>query len=147
MKTKTVQIFLIFLLSTATLFSQDVLQSDVPSIIVNNFKKEFPKASNVEWEIKNNQYNVDFKIGWFTDFDAWFTQEGKLVKYTEEISNSKLPKKIKEYVKNNFADFKIEDAKKVVTNGVLTYKIEIEKRNFEQNLIFSKNGTIINTKH
>ena len=44
--------------------AQDIPQSQVPSIIVNKFNKEFPKASDIEWEMDGNLYNVDFEMGW-----------------------------------------------------------------------------------
>ena len=68
MKTKLIQMMAILFLGTTSIFAQDLTESQVPSVIVNNFKKEFPKASDVEWEKKGEQYNVEFEIGWGIDY-------------------------------------------------------------------------------
>lgn len=143
MKTKTIQLLAIFFLGTGTIFAQDMLESQVPSVIVNSFKKEFPKASDVEWERQGDQYNVDFEIGWFTDYEAWFTASGKLIRYTEDISEGDLPKTVKHAIKNQYKGYRIEDAKKIIENGVETYSVEIEKGNDERDLVFSTNGKLI----
>ena len=62
MKSKTIQLAVLLLLGTGTIFAQDIPKSQVPSVIVNNFKKEFPKANDIEWEMQGDLYNVDFKI-------------------------------------------------------------------------------------
>lgn len=143
MKTKAFQLLAILMITTGTIFAQDIPESQVPSVIVNNFKKEFPKATDVEWEREGDQYSVEFEIGWFTDYEAWFTASGKLFKYKEEISERDLPKEIKNAIKTQYKGYRIDDVKKITENGVETYKVEIEKGNDERNLLFSKNGTLI----
>lgn len=143
MKTKTIKLIAVFILGTGSIFAQDIPQSEVPSVVLNTFKKEFPKASDIEWERKGDQYNVDFEIGWFKDYEAWFSADGKMVLYTEEISDTDLPKAVKDAIKELYSDYRIDDVKKIVTGGVPTYKVEIEKNHEEFDLIFSKNGKLI----
>ena len=52
---------------TSTSQAQDILQINVPSIIVNEFNKQFPKATDIEWETHGNLYNlslqsINFKV-------------------------------------------------------------------------------------
>ena len=143
MKSKTIQLVTLFLLGTGTIFAQDLLTSQVPSVIVNNLKKEFPKAKDIEWEREGDLYNADFQIGWFTDYEAWFTASGKLTKLTQEISKSDLPKAVTDAIKTQYKDYRIDDSKKIVENGVETYKIELEKWNENFDVIYSKNGNLI----
>lgn len=140
MKSKTIQSMAIFLLSIGTIFAQDIPESQVPSIIVNNLKKEFPKASDIEWEKHGNTYNVEFEIGWDTDYEAWFTETGKLVKYIQEINRSAIPEAVTNAIKEQYKGYRIDDAKKIVENGKETYKIEIEKRDQDFDVYFSKEG-------
>ena len=112
MKSKTIQLVALMVLGTGTIFAQDIPSSQVPSVIVNNFKKEFPKANDIEWEMQGDLYNVDFEIGWFTDYEAWFTASGKLVKQTQEISKSDIPKAVANAIKTQYKEYRIEDAKK-----------------------------------
>ena len=143
MKSKTIQLAVLLLLGTGTIFAQDIPKSQVPSVIVNNFKKEFPKANDIEWEMQGDLYNVDFEIGWFTDYEAWFTASGKLVKQTQEISKSDLPKAVINSIKTQYKEYRIEDAKKIIENGVETYKVELEKWDEDFEVIYSKNGDLI----
>jgi hypothetical protein len=143
---KTIPFLAAILLGTASLFAQDVSESQVPSVILNNFKKAFPKASDVEWERQGEQYNVDFEIGFFNDYEAWFDASGKMIKYSEDISKSDVPQAIKESIKKQFDGFRIDDADKITENKVDTFLIEIEKGNDERKLLFSKDGKLIQTQ-
>lgn len=143
MKNKAIKFMAVFLLGTGSIFAQDVQESQVPSVIVNNFKKEFPKASDVEWEKKGDNYNVDFEIGWGVDYEAWYAATGKLIKYKQEISDANLPQAVKDAIKKDHAGFRIDDAKKYVENGVETYQVELEKGQDERKITFSKDGKLI----
>ncbi|MGO3708159.1 PepSY-like domain-containing protein [Mesonia hippocampi] len=143
MKSKTIQLVALMVLGTGTIFAQDIPSSQVPSVIVNNFKKEFPKANDIEWEMQGDLYNVDFEIGWFTDYEAWFTASGKLIKQTQEISKSDIPKAVANAIKTQYKEYRIEDAKKIIENGVETYKIELEKWDEDFDVIYSKSGNLI----
>ncbi len=138
MKMKTLVFGTIMIFGTGTLFAQDMPESQVPSVIVNNFKKNFPKAHDVEWEKKGDQFNVEFEMGWSTDYEAWFTDNGDLIKYTEEISNGNLPNAVKNAIKIQYKGFRIDDAKKIMEDGKETYRVEIEKGNDERKLMFTK---------
>ena len=143
MKTKLILAIALLFLGTTSTFAQDLTESQVPTVIVNNFKKEFPKAKDIEWQKKGGQYNVDFEIGWGVDFEAWFSESGNLIKYKQEISEADLPQAIKDAIKKEYAGFRIDDAKKIVKNGVDTYKVELEKGQDERKLVFSKDGKVI----
>jgi hypothetical protein len=143
MKTKVIQLVAVLFLGTGSIFAQDMPENQVPSVIVNNFKKEFPKAKDVEWEKKGDNYNVDFEIGWGTDYEAWFSTAGKLIKYKMEISKASLPQAVKDAIQAKYKGFRIDDTKKYIENGVDTYYVEIEKGHEEYKLIFSKDGKII----
>lgn len=140
---KAITFLAAILIGTTSLFAQDVPESQVPSVILNTFKKEFPKASDVEWEREGELYNVDFEIGFFTDYEAWFEASGKLIKYSEEISESDLPNAVKEALKKEFDGYRIDDVEKFTENNVETYLVEIEKGNDERHILFSKDGKSI----
>jgi hypothetical protein len=143
MKTLAIMTALLF---GGTVFAQDLAESQVPSVVLNTFKKEFPKASDVEWEKQGETYNVDFEIGFFTDYEAWFDGNGKMIKHSEEISEGDLPQTVKNTIKTQYADYKIDDAEKWTTNGQETFLVEIEKGNEEKHLEFDGAGKILNTK-
>lgn len=140
---KTIQLATLLFLTFTISNAQNILESQVPSITVNNFKKLFPKASDVEWEQKGDLYNVEFEIGWFTDYEAWFSKSGKLIKYTKEINQSDLPIAIINAIETKYKEYRIDDVKKIVENGTETYKVELKKWGEEFDVFYSKNGKFI----
>ena len=143
MRTRAFQLLAVFIIGSGTIFGQDIPESQVPSVILNNFKKEFPKASDIEWEKKGDLYNVEFEIGWFTDYEAWFSSDGKLTRYTQDITDADFPKAIAKTIKSQYSAYRIDDVEKIVENGVETYKVELEKGHEEMDVLFSKDGKVI----
>ena len=143
MKNITIQLIALLFLGTGTIFAQDLTESQVPAVVVTHFKTKFPKAKDVEWEKKGDQYSVDFEIGWGTDYEAWYTSSGKLINYKMEVSETNLPQEVKDAVHSNYPGFRINDVKKYVENGIETYHIEIEKGKDERKVILSKDGKLI----
>lgn len=140
MKTRVIQIIAVLMMGTGTLFGQDIPESQVPSVVINNFKKEFPKAEDIEWELKRGEYNVEFEIGWTKDYEAWFSADGKLLRYTEDISERELPKKVSEAVKSKFPDYRIDDVEKIVNDGKEIYELELERGKEDFKVFFTKSG-------
>ncbi|HLS30654.1 MAG TPA: PepSY-like domain-containing protein [Flavobacteriaceae bacterium] len=140
MKTKAIKLMIVTLLFSGVMFAQDLSSNQVPSVVFNTFKKEFPKANDVEWEMKGDRYNVEFEIGWFSDYEAWFKKSGELIRYEMDISKKDLPDAVRQSIKEQYKGYHVDDATKIVENNVETYAVEIEKGNDERDLIFSING-------
>lgn len=105
--------------------AQDIPQTQVPSVILNQFNKQFPKATDVEWEKDGNFYSVDFEIGWNIDHEIWYNAEGKLVKHKEDISKSELPKAVNDRIQADFNGYSIDDLERLTDNGKVIYKMEL----------------------
>lgn len=122
---KQILIFSALLASAFCLQAQDIAQSQVPSVIVNKFHKQFPKATDIEWEMDGFLYNVDFEIGWNTDHEIWYDAEGKIVKHKEDISKSELPETVSKGIQTNFNGYTIDDLERITDNGNVFYKMEL----------------------
>lgn len=122
--------------------AQDLHKRDVPSVILNQFNKEFPKAYDVEWEKKGDLYKVEFETGWKKDHDVWYNSEGKIVKHKEELSSKDLPKPIKDYIQQEYKDYKIDEVDKITEKNEVLYKVEVEKYDREIKLFFNEDGTL-----
>lgn len=121
--------FLVFgttLAIALTTQAQDIPQSQVPSVIVNEFNKQFPKATDVEWEMDGSLYDVEFEIGWNIDHEVWYNTEGKMVKHKEDISKSELPKAVIDKIKADFKGYSIDDLERISDNGKVVYKMELD---------------------
>lgn len=127
--------------------AQDILQSQVPSVIVNELNKEFPKATDIEWEMKGDLYNAEFEISGNIDHDVWYNSEGKMVKHKEDISKSELPKAINNVLKTEYNSYSIDDLERITENGKVIYKMELESlTKTDWDIVFDSNGKVLSKK-
>lgn len=124
--------------------AQDLDPNQVPSVIVNNFQRSFPRSSDVEWEKDMDLYKVEFETGLFgTDHEAWYTADGKLIKHYEDISESDLPAKVKSSINKNFSGYRMDDLTKMSDLGKAYYRLELKKYREEWKVIFDQNGKML----
>lgn len=133
-----------FIYFANTTFGQDIPQSQVPSVIVNNFQQAFPKAYDVEWELKGETYKVEFETGSGSDHDAWYDKTGKLIRHKEEISKSDLPQKVLDKIAAEFSGYRADDVKKITEGKKTIYTLELKTLTEEWKVTFDSNGTILN---
>jgi uncharacterized membrane protein YkoI len=122
--------------------SKDIPQSNVPPVVVSTFNQKFPDAKDVEWELENNTYHVEFTIG-TVEYDAWIDSNGQLSSYQQEIKNAELPDAVKTAIKKDFTGFRIDDADKKDENGVITYMLELKKGGKEWHAVYTADGRLI----
>ena len=125
--------------------SQDIPQSNVPPVVVSTFTQKFPNAKDVEWELENNTYHVEFKIG-SVDHDAWIESNGQLSSYKQDIRPADLPATVQAAVKKDFSGFKVSDAVKKDMNGDITYKLELKKGGKEWEAVYADDGRLISKR-
>lgn len=140
------KLFLLLTLLGAVTISaaQDLHKRQVPSVVLNQFEKQFPKAKEVEWEKSGELYKVEFETNWSDDHDVWYNAEGKMVKHKEELSSRNLPKSIQEYLSKEYKYYKIDDVERITENDEVIYKVEVERRDREIKLLFHEDGSLIN---
>jgi hypothetical protein len=127
-----------------TVFGQDIPQSQVPSVIVNNFQQTFPKAFDVEWKLKGDTYKVEFEIGPLgTDHDVWYDKIGKMVRHKEEISKNNLPQKVLAKLNSDFSGYRTDDIDKITEGNKVVYKIELKSWSKEWKVVFDNEGNIL----
>ena len=126
-------------------FGQDLKETEVPSVVLNTFKQQFPKAMDVEWKLKAALYKVEFDIG-KDDHEVWLEKTGKIVKHKEEIKADQLPKEVVASINKDYKGYQIHDPKKTDNAGVLTYKVELKKTGSELDITFDKTGKVISKK-
>ncbi len=137
--------FVLPLLTAMSSCAQEVPQSLVPSVVVNAFQQKFPKASDIEWEKKGLVYEVEFDLQ-FKDHKVLIDSTGKIVKHKEEISTSDLPVPVKATLQKEFAKYKMDDAKRIETDGLVIYKVEVENGADERKIYLDGEGKIIEAK-
>lgn len=127
-----------------TAFGQDIPQSQVPSVIVNNFQQTFPKAFDVEWELKGDNYKVEFETDLLgTDHEAWYDKTGKLVRHKEEISKNDLPQKVLAKISSDFSGYRTDDIEKITEGDKTIYKLELKSFTEEWKVAFDSEGNVL----
>jgi len=123
-------------------FAQELRADEVPSVVLNTFKQKFPKAVDVEWELKNQLYNVEFEIGRI-DHEAWISNTGSIVKHKWDIEANALPKEVSGSISRNYKGFRIDDAEKIEAGEKLLYKVELKTASREEDVVFDQNGKLV----
>lgn len=144
MNSKLIWSAIIIALTTTGAIAQDIPQSQVPAVVVNSFQQKFPKAKKVDWELKGNIYEAEFETGLFgTDQEAWFQQNGKLVRYKTDFGKRDLPNKVLDRVKRDFPGYSIEDVTKITAEQKVSYAFEVKNRNDEWKLVIDPQGNVL----
>lgn len=124
--------------------AQDLHQSQVPSVILNEFNSRFPNASDVEWEMKGALYNVEFETGWDRDHEVWYDPEGKIVRQKDEIPAKELPQALSQTIKAKFEGYRIDDVERITDKGQTVYKVEVKSLlNNDWDLVFDDQGELL----
>lgn len=125
--------------------AQDIPQNIVPSVVLNAFQQKFPKATDIEWEKKGDLYEVEFEVQ-FKDHKMLIDSTGKIVKHKAEINNADLPAPVKATLQKGFSKYKLDDAKRIETEGVVIYKVEVENASEERKIYLDADGKIIDAR-
>jgi hypothetical protein len=101
----------------------------VPTVVTTAFGKAFPSAMDVEWRVKGAQYKVEFETGlFFTDHEAWYSADGKLLRHEEEVSQSDLPEPIVSAAGREFPGYRVDDVERITVEGVVSYVVELKMK-------------------
>lgn len=135
---------LILLIACAGLFSfsvsaQKMDVARVPAAVKATFAKQFPTATDVNWEKEGKEYEVAFKNkgqAMTVSLDA----KGTLLETETGLKSSELPAAIQKYLSDNYKGKTIQSADKTVAGTKVTYEVVVEKG---KELVFDANGKFI----
>lgn len=125
--------------------AQDIPQNDVPSVVLNSFKTSFPQAQDVEWEMNGDLYNIEFEIN-KVDHEAWIDKNGRLVKHKTELKPGELPANVRNAVAAKYKNMVIDDADKIEKDGKTYYKIGLDGKTGDLDIIVDAGGSEVHDK-
>ena len=99
---------------------------------------------DVEWELKDQLYKVEFEIG-RKDHEAWINSTGGIVKHKQDITEGELPKEVTASISKNYKGYRIDDVERIESNKKFSYKVELKTLSKEQDVIFDQSGKVIET--
>lgn len=142
---KTLKILAFTLLASSAVMAQDLRIADVPNNLKEALEKEYPKATDVEWEKELENYKVEFEIN-RQDHEIWYNASAQILKKEQEISETELPKAIRDAIKSSYAGYRVDDVEKIWQNDTVTYEVEVEKGQEEIHLTFDANAKVLNER-
>lgn len=143
MKNKKLATVALTVLGAFTVFAQDINPNDVPVNLKQNFKQNYPQASDIEWEMNGQAYKVEFDAN-RQEHEIWYATDGNITKTEQEMTEADLPQTIKTVIADNYLGYKVDSVEKTIENGGTTYKVELEKGwNDEKEVVFDENGKVL----
>jgi uncharacterized membrane protein YkoI len=143
-KSKIMKTLIIFLvsLSAGTVHAQEISHAEVPSVVSNALKAKFPKATDLEWELRGDVYKADFEIG-SIEHDVWIDKSGKINEHKEDIKTSELPQSIAENLTREFASYQVDDVCRIEKNGTVAYEIDLDGKGDDRTVTYSSEGIVV----
>ena len=128
--------------------AQDILQRNLPAVVVNAFQQHFPKAKQVEWEkTADGLYEAEFELGLLNrDHKVYITPEGRVQKHIEEISASSLPAAVKQQLDTRYGGYRTGDVTKIESGEQVNYIVELENRREELKVSFDAGGKVLDER-
>lgn len=144
METKLIISFLMMISGSFSSFSQrDIDPAKVPSVVLNTFATTWPKAYDVEWEEKGNQFRAEFEVDG-VDYKALLDATGKVTAYYYEIAASALPQTVTSTIRKDYSSYTVDDVKRIEKNGATYYRVELDGSLFDRDIIFTSAGEATN---
>lgn len=118
---------------------KDISELNVPSVVVNALKTQFPDIVDLEWEIIDGNYQVEFEKN-AVDYLALVDPNGDVLKYKFELPLSELPETIKEKIRQNYPNEMAEGADVLKIGTDTFYDVEFEGWLTDEHKIFLPSG-------
>ncbi|MBA4145034.1 MAG: hypothetical protein C0523_04665 [Cytophaga sp.] len=121
--------------------AQKMNAKDVPANVKNSLEKSYA-VKDADWDKEGANYEASFEQKGI-EISVVFDGAGSILETEHEIKTNELPTEILDALKRDYADFKIEEAARIETKGMITYETEIEKGRMSLDLIFEASGKLI----
>ncbi|EIQ00053.1 Protein of unknown function (DUF2874) [Opitutaceae bacterium TAV1] len=145
---KNLLLFSVLLALLPALRAGDLAEAQVPAVIVNHVKQQYPKAGPIKWDFEKDDgvYEAEFRIDGF-EHDLEFTPAGERVYSKIEIPVSSLPAAVTAYVTTHHPKAKILGAKHIVKGDRQMYDVGISEGPFwkkkHKNLYLDEQGVVV----
>ncbi|WP_157600695.1 PepSY-like domain-containing protein [Rufibacter sp. DG15C] len=119
--------------------SQKISMGNMPSVVQNGLKTQFPNAANLEWEKSGNLFEAEFDVNQ-QEYAALVDATGKVMAVKQEIDASQLPAPITQQIQTSHQEYTLDDAEKVERNGQVFYQVELQKPMSELKQVYTAQG-------
>lgn len=141
-KMKTCLFLLAFGTIGLTACAQDLHPGQVPSVVYNTWKQQYPAATDEEWELRGNVYEVEFEVG-RQDHTLWIDGTGKVLKLKQDLAPTQLPQAVQNALATQYRDYRVDDADLYEENGARTYVVELDGNMTDRKVTFAPDGKVL----
>lgn len=132
----------IFILLLGNVVAQNINQSNVPAVVLNEFQLKFPNAENVSWKLNKGNYLVYYKVN-NKDNRLTLDNKGKTLKHQQDLYFSEIPKKVLEAIESKVTYFDIEDADRYENQGKIEYHLDFKHNGEDYHFRIDEKGRIL----
>jgi len=140
----TILLFM-FALTAVSALAQDIDQKNVPAVVVNAFQLKYANANDVDWELRDGNYRVEFELN-DKDHDLWLDHKGTVLKHRQELWESEIPLGMIETVRSKCKYFDLDDAVRNEEGSDIHYYINFEMNNKDCEFWMDEKGKLLRFK-
>lgn len=123
----------------SSLMAQDIPASQVPSAVSNAFTQEYANPTDVDWEKKKKNFEVDFEVDGI-DHKALYSADGQLLMTKRDLREADLPPAIVQKITADYGNYDIDDVDELIVEGTTYYQVELDGTLRDRKLVFSEDG-------
>ena len=133
------KVFMLLLVAITAMKSLLASDEKIKLGVLNAFKKKFPDAKEVSWQVNDNNYKVAFTYygAWMS---AYYNGSGELLGVTRNISSLQLPLYLQNSLREKFAEYWITNVVEESNKKGYSYYITINDADYKI-VLLSKYGS------
>lgn len=122
-----------------SLMAQDIPASQVPAAVTSAFTQEHSNPTDVDWEKKKKNFEVDFEVDG-VDHKALYNAEGKLLMSKRDLREGDLPPAVTQKIAADYSGYTIDDVDELTVEGKTYYQVELDGTLRDRKLVFGEDG-------
>ena len=135
-------LFIVFTILALLTYSCDCNKADVPEEVKSTFSTMFPNASDIEWEMDDDMWEVEFE--WNNmEYEASFNPDGSWDETEFEMEKSELHEMALFILSNDYPDWEIEEVEFVESSDFRGYEVGIEMDEKKMEILFNEGGELV----
>ena len=108
-------------------FTRGLKSKDIPAQVMSTFKTACQKAEDVRWEMKGDNFEVNYESN-DADMSMVIYPDGTILEKATEIKKADLPVGTREALSAQYPGFLIKEAEKVERNGTTEYEVDLVEK-------------------
>jgi hypothetical protein len=137
---KTIMLFLTGIFFSIS-FAQNLENKDIPQVVKDKFASSYTKTTHLKWTKEKSNYEASFRTG-NKEMSVNFDEKGNIVETETEIKSSELPIEVRNSVSKDYSGYKITEAAKIESNGIITFETEVTRGKDKKDLIYDGLGVL-----